>query len=129
MAPDSHRRRGRALSAEDEEPPRGSLARFLMICFFTALVAVILGLYSIHSLFERRARSEAAQSDWSLSAVSDKLAVRPPGARNQLRVFFTKDGARLTPVSLPAKGPLPPQERGRQALEALFRGPSDSLYA
>jgi hypothetical protein len=105
-----------------------SARRFFLVCFFAAAVAVILGLFFINSLFDETRRFNPPELVKGLAGFDRKRFVQPPAARNQLRVYFTSDGEGLAPALQPVKEGLSAHERGRLALEALFRGPTNEFF-
>lgn len=118
--------RGNPPAFEAEESARGgSLARFFILCFFGAAVLAVLGLYLINLLFdETRQFSPPTQDELRQAAIGNAKALKPPPARNQLRVYFTNDGVGLVQALAPlGRSSASPHERGRLALEALFDGP------
>ncbi|MCX7014843.1 MAG: GerMN domain-containing protein [Candidatus Sumerlaeota bacterium] len=131
MAAERPRRERPAGAGLGAQRRRGALGRFLVVCFFVASVVVVLGIYFINNLFDEQGHLKRfnMEAEGQAAAVGEPLDVRPPGAGNQLRVFFTKNGQSLVSVALPTKGVSDPVERARQALEALLRGPSNPAYS
>lgn len=100
-------------------PPGGSIARFLIICFFVALVATVLGIFFIANLFNEKQEISTPEPLVELAQLGQRGEVRPASAQDQLRVYYTADGVYLTPAMAPLKAGSK-DARGRQALEMLF---------
>jgi len=105
-----------------------SLIRFAMICFFFALAIVILGVFLIDNLFDENKVFTPPEIGDGLTGLTGQESLRPAAVQNQLRIYFTKDGATLSPETIAIQSGAQPHERGRRALEKLLQGPSTDLF-
>jgi hypothetical protein len=104
------------------------MVRFAVICFFFSLAVVILGVFLIDNLFDETKVFAPPEIGEGLAGLAGQEVLRPSPVQNQLRIYFTKDGATLSPETFAIQSDAPAHERGRRALEKLLQGPSTDLF-